>query len=154
MRLIHVCCWILCSFNGKVFKHREEKEKAACFHLFVFLLAPFVSSQSCLKHYWRITGLFAKGSILRTRPLWGPTASFFWSFSVATWPSRHRPSVPMFPSANSRGWTTSKLFDQVSRRETLCINWHIGTTTEAPSVDNYWTFKLLPQLSPRKYTPR
>lgn len=51
----------------------------------------------------------------------------------------------MSPSANGRGPAGLKLFDQVSCRETLCINWPIGTATEAPVVINYWTFKLWPQ---------
>ena len=63
-------------------------------------------------------------------------------------PSFWGPGSPVFSSTNGRGPAALKLFDQVSCRETLCINWHIGTTTEAPLVNNYWSFKLWPQLSP------
>lgn len=55
---------------------------------------------------------------------------------------------PVFSFINGRGPAALKLFDQVSCRETICINWHIGTTTVAPLVNNYWSFKLLLQLSP------
>ena len=42
MSLIHVCSCILCSFNGEVFKYREEKEKLA---LFPYFLLAFLSLQ-------------------------------------------------------------------------------------------------------------
>ena len=56
--------------------------------------------------------------------------------------------VPRVFFTNGRGPAALKLFDQVSCRETMCINWHIGATTVAPLVNSYWSFKLLLQLSP------
>lgn len=52
-------------------------------------------------------------------------------FSEPTQPPSVETLLPVFSSTNSRGQAALKLFDQVSCRETLRINWHIGTTTEA-----------------------
>lgn len=54
MSLIHVCRCILCSFNGEVFKYREEKEKLALFSLFFASL--FVTSNSYLTDHLQIMG--------------------------------------------------------------------------------------------------
>lgn len=70
--------------------------------------------------------------------------------NVLTLPCFLRPWVSRFSSASGRGPAALKLFDQVSCKETWNINWHIGTTTEAPLVNNYWTLKLWSQLSPQK----
>lgn len=151
MRLIHVCNCILCSFNGEVFKHWEEKEKPAFFSLFIILLA-FLSLQIVTLHIAYKSWAFCNAVHFKDG------ASFFFCLFInevlprQSMSPNHRsfwgPGSPVFSSTNGRGPAALKLFDQVSCRETLCINWHIGTTTEAPLVNNYWSFKLWPQLSP------
>lgn len=64
-----------------------------------------------------------------------------------------RPWVSVFSSTNGRGPVALECFDRVSCGETLCINWHIGTTTEGPLVHSDWTFKLWPQLFPVSMLP-
>lgn len=66
MRLIHVCSCILCALNGKVFKHRKEKEKPAFFDLFFASL--FITSNSYRTHHLRIM-VSAMQCILRTESL-------------------------------------------------------------------------------------
>ena len=152
MSLIHVCSCVLCSFNGEVFKYREEKEKLALFSSFFASL--FVTSNSYLTDHLQIMGCLQCSAFRR----WCLFFFFFFNLFInevlprdsicPNHPSFWGLGFPVFSFTNGRGLAALKLFDQVSCRETMCINWHIGATTVAPLVNNYWSFKLLLQLSP------
>ena len=73
MSLIHVCSCVLCSFNGEVFKYREEKEKLALFSSFFASL--FVTSNSYLTDHLQIMGCLQCSAFRR----W---CLFFFSFLI------------------------------------------------------------------------
>jgi hypothetical protein len=142
---------LLSSFNGKVFKHGEERERTALLYAFIacwplcqFTVTLNITSKSQVSLecgvFWRQGASF-------------PNKILPQSLGLSTWPLHWKPSGPMFSFSNHRSWTAIKLFDQVSCRATLCINWHIGTTTEVPLIHNYWTFKLQSQLALSKCAP-
>lgn len=138
------------------FSNMEKKKKSQLpfpfLFLFLFFASLLVTSNSYLTHTTSFMkhGLFTMQCIRRMVPFF---CLFINEVLPRQWMCSNHPSFwgsrsPVFYSINGRDPAALKLFDPVSCGETLCVIWHIGTTTKAPLVNNYWSFKLWPLLFP------